>query len=139
MNLVDPGKPPQAVTVDTHHVVDMDFRLKPFDQVNPLEEIRNHVNHVHPKAALYMTVGGFTNLDALGMSEKEFEEAVKRFENEARVAEVATKWRDVSAIMDNELFKRFNERLDVSELSAPDRETLRDMVIDAFTETMHED
>ena len=44
----------------------------------------------------------------------------------------------MGAILDNELFKRFNVILGESELGAPEREAVRDMVIDAFTEAMHE-
>jgi DNA repair exonuclease SbcCD nuclease subunit len=138
-DLVETGKPPQAVALDTHHVVDMEVHLNPLDRADPLEEIRGRVSRLHPKAAVYLSVGGFANLDALEMTEKEFEEALRRFENEGPVAQLTTKWRDVSAILDNELFRRFNARLEETDLSARDRDALRDMVIDAFTETMHED
>lgn len=139
VNLVETGKPPQPVAVDTRHVVDMDIRLKPFERANPVETVRRHLGGIHPKAAVYLTVGGFTNLGAMGMTEKEFEATVRQFENEDSVEEVVTKWQDVSSILDNELFKRFRERLDDSELSPQNRETIQDMVIDAFTETIHED
>jgi len=45
----------------------------------------------------------------------------------------------VGAILNNELFKRFNALVEGSELAAAERGAVRDMVIDAFTETMHED
>jgi DNA repair exonuclease SbcCD nuclease subunit len=139
VNLVETGTTPQAVAVDTRHVIDMDIRLEPFASSNPLETIRRRVRDVHPKAAVYLTVSGFPNLDAMGMTEREFEEAVRRFETEDHVEEVTTRWQDVSAILDNELFKRFRTRLHDSEPPPRNLEKLQDMVIDAFTETMHED
>jgi len=139
VNLVEPGVPPQPLPLDTYHAAGIDVRLDPFDASDPIENIRTLLRDVHPKAALYLSVSGFADLARLGRTEAEFEEALRQIENEQAVAEVSRRWRDVGAILNNELFKRFNALVEGSELALAERGAVRDMVIDASTETMHED
>ena len=47
--------------------------------------------------------------------------------------------REVGAILQNELFKRVNDHLDSEDMTDEHRTAVRDMVIDALTETLHED
>lgn len=139
VNLVEPGAPPRPVTLDTHHAVSIDVRLDPFATGDPVENIRALLREVHPKAAVYLSVTGFADVARTGRTEAQFEAALRGFENEGAVRTVGTRWRDVGAILENELFKRFNAILGETELGAPEREAVREMVIDAFAEAMHED
>lgn len=136
---VETGKPPRPVPLDTFHYVEVDVVLNPFDRIDPIADIRRRLSGVHPKAAVYLTVRGFVDPEALGLTEKEFDAAVRRFEGDAVVKEVVRSWRDVSAVMENELFKTFAARLQESGLTPELKSTVRDMVIDAMMETMHED
>ena len=94
---------------------------------------------MRPKAAAYLSVTGYADVDAMGTTEREFDEAIKRFESEPMVVEVASRWREVGAILQNELFKRVNDHLDSEDMTDEHRTAVRDMVIDALTETLHED
>jgi DNA repair exonuclease SbcCD nuclease subunit len=138
VNLVETGKPPQPVAIDTLHAVELDVRLDPFESSNPLDDIRALLRDVHPQAAVYLNVSGFANVEKMGQTEAGFESEIRQFANENSVRTITTRWRDVGAILDHELFKRFNARLEDSPVPLEDRETMRAMVIDAFTETLHE-
>lgn len=137
--VVDAGEPPRPTPLDTHHAERVDIRLNPFDRVQPFDDIRRRLESLHPKAAAYLSVGGFVDVEALGMTEREFAVAVKQYETEPGVVEVTSPWRDVGDILHHELFKRVDEHLRAAELGDEHREAVREMVIDAMTETIHAD
>jgi exonuclease SbcD len=137
--VVDAGEPPRPVTLDTAHAEELDIRLNPFDRVAPADEIRRRLEGLHPRAAAYLDVGGFADVVTMGTTEKDLHESIKRFESYPQVAEVRSHWRDVGEILHNEMFRRISDQLDAAEMSGDHREAVREMVIDAMTETMHAD
>jgi DNA repair exonuclease SbcCD nuclease subunit len=137
--VVDAGEPPRPVPLDTAHAEPVEVRVSPFDSVGPFDEIKRRLEALHPKAAAYLSVTGYADVDAMGTTEREFDEAIKRFESEPMVAEVASRWREVGAILRNEMFKRINDHLDSEDMTDEHRTTVRNMVIDALTETLHAD
>lgn len=137
--VVDAGEPPRPLSLDTVHAEAVEVRLNPFDRVGPAEEIRRRLKTLHPKAAVYLSVDGFADVSALGMTEEELHRAIKDFESQPRVVEVVSRWREVGDILQNELFKRIEDRLNAMETTEEQREAVRNMVIDALTETIHAD
>jgi DNA repair exonuclease SbcCD nuclease subunit len=137
--VVDAGEPPRPVPLDTAHAERVEVRLNPFDRVGPFEEIKRRLENLHPKAAAYLSVTGYTDVEAMGTTEREFAEAIKRFESERQVVEVSSAYRDVSAILQNEMFKRINDHINSGDIPDEHREAVRNMVIDALTETIHAD
>ena len=137
--VVDAGDPPRPVVLETRHAERMEIRLNPFDRVGPFEDIRRRLGALHAKAAVYLSITGFADVDAMGTTEQKFDEEIKRLESEPNVVEVISRWREAGEIMRNELFKRLNERLNATEMSGEDRTAVREMVIDALTETIHAD
>jgi len=137
--VVDAGEPPRPVPLDTVHAERVDVRLNPFDRVDPAAEITRRLDDLQPKAAAYLSVGGYADVEAMGMTERELSESIKRFVSDSRVVEVSSRWRSVGDILQHELFRRFNEHL--KKMEAPDEHTeaIREMVIDALTETIHAD
>lgn len=137
--VVDTGEPPRPIPLDTVHVEPVEIRLNPFDRVGPAEEIRRRLKNLHEKAAVSLTVEGFADVAALGMTEKELERSIREFETNPQVFEVASQWREVGHILENQLFKRIEERLKTMDATEEHRRVVREMVIDAFTETIHAD
>jgi len=137
--LIDGGEPPRPVPLDTVHAEPVTIRLNPFDRVSPADEIRRRLEGLHPKAAAYLSVGGFADVSAMGTTEKDLEGSIKQFELDPKVAEVASRWREVGDILHNELFRRINERLNADDIPDASKEAVREMVIDAMSETIHAD
>jgi DNA repair exonuclease SbcCD nuclease subunit len=137
--VIDAGEPPRPMVLDTVHAEPVEIKLNPFDRVGPAEEIRRRLKDLHPKAAVYLSVGGFADVSALAMTEKELERVIRDFESEPQVVEVVSRWREVGDILQNELFKRIEEQLSTMETTEEHRVAVREMVIDALTETIHAD
>jgi DNA repair exonuclease SbcCD nuclease subunit len=137
--VVDAGEPPRPVPLDTVHAELVDIRINPLDRVDPAGEIRRRLDDLHPRVRAYLTVGGYADVDAMGTTEKELSESIRRFDSDPRVAEVVARWRDVGDILQHELFRRINERLRAREADEEHTIAIREMVIDALTETIHAD
>lgn len=137
--VVDTGEPPRPTPLDTRHVERVEIRLNPFDRVGPFDEIRRRLERLHPKAAVYLSVGGFVDVEVLGTTEWDFAAEIKKFEGERNVVSVAGRWREVGEILHHGLFERVNAHLRTSEMADERREAVREMVIDAMTETIHAD
>jgi DNA repair exonuclease SbcCD nuclease subunit len=137
--IVDAGEPPRPVPLDTVHAERVEVSLKPLDRVDPTLDIHRRLANLHPKAKAYLSVGGYADVEAMGTTEKELSESIKRFESDTKVAEVVSRWRDVGDILQHELFRRINEQLRTSEAGDEHTGAIREMVIDALTETIHAD
>jgi exonuclease SbcD len=138
-NVVDSGEPPRPVSLDTVHAERVEVRLNPFDRRDPIEEINRRLAGLHPKASVYLSVGGYADVEAMGTTEKGLGERIKRFESNARVVQVTSRWREVGAILQHELFRRVNRKLESIDVPDGEKQAIRDMVIDALTETIHAD
>lgn len=137
--VVDAGEAPRPVPLDTVHAERLELRLDPFGRADPIDEIRRRLDGLHPKARAYLTVAGYADVDALGTTEKELGESIQRFEQDPRVAKVHSRWRDVGEILRHDLFRRVDEQLQAMEADGKHAEAVREMVIDALAETIHED
>jgi len=137
--IVDAGEPPRPVPLDTAHAERVEVQLNPFERLDPTSEIRRRLDNLHPMATAYLSVGGYADVEAMGTTEKGLNDSIKSFETDARVAEVVSRWRDVGDILHHELFRRINEQLGTLEVGAEHTKAIREMVIDALTETIHAD
>jgi exonuclease SbcD len=137
--LVDSGEPPRPIPLDTVHAESVEVRLRPSGALDPAAEIRRRLDRLHPKALAYLRVVGYADVEALGTTEKDLAESLSRFESNERVAEVASRWRDVSEILQHELFRRIDRQLGSVEASDEHKEAIREMVIEAMTEAIHAD
>ncbi len=137
--VIDAGEPPRPVPLDTAHAESVDIVLNPFDRVVPTDNIRRRLEELHPGAAVYLTVSGFADVDALGKTEKEFDEEIRQFESLPGVKEFNSRWREVGDILRNELFRKFNERLADEDAPEIHRRMMREMVIDSLTEIINAD
>ncbi len=137
--VIDVGEPPRPVPLETAHAEAVEVRLTPFDRVAPAEEIRRRLDLLPPGASAWLTVSGFADVQAMGITERELDESIREFESDPRVAEVMGRWREVGEILQHELFLRVNEQLNQVEMTDDQRNAVREMVIDSMTETLHVD
>jgi hypothetical protein len=127
------------VPLDTVHAEKVDVRINPLDRVDPTAEIRRRLEKLHPKATVYLTVGGYADVEAMGTTEKDLSESIKQFESDDRVADVVSRWSSVGDILQHELFRRINDQLRTLDADEAHIGAIRNLVIDAMTETVHAD
>ena len=137
--VIDAGEPPRPVPLETAHAEAVEVRLRPFDRVAPAEDIRRRLDLLPSGASAYLTVSGFADVQAMGITERELGDSIREFESDPRVADVTARWRNVGEILQHGLFLRFNEQLKQAGMTDEQRDAVREMVIDSMTETIHED
>lgn len=133
---IDTGSAPEALALDTHHYVPVDIRLSPYEDEHPLARIERELGERIPAgASALVTIRGFVDLARAGMTEVEFQAALKetwaRFPCETKDASACS---DVGAIIAGDLFRRFEARLANSALGEDDRALVREMTIRAMME-----
>jgi exonuclease SbcD len=135
-NVVVPGAPPRAEPLDTFHVESVDVRLDPLDGRYPIDVIDESLRGLHPKAQAMLTVEGFVNLGAVGMTETEFHAAIKKEIARWPVKEIDARWTDVRDVVENDLFRKFVARTKGS-VDPEHRAEMQDLVIRSLMETMY--
>jgi len=138
VNLFETGGPPSAVTLDTPYYEPVVVDLDPFGGVDPLEAIRGGMAAADPNARLLVTVGGLVDLGALGCTESEFADAVARLLPE-RAAPPAHEWRDITRVVDDELFARSMEKLESKDIEDKEKDGIRRLIIRSLMEASRAD
>ncbi|MFH1754661.1 MAG: metallophosphoesterase [Candidatus Latescibacterota bacterium] len=139
VNLFEVGGHPHAVPLDTFHYDTVKIHLNPADGRDPLEIIKERVAMCHDMADVDLHVSGHVDLDRLGMSEKEFAEALRLIKLRSSMQIYADDVKDVGEILQNDLYKRFIHHMESSALTSDEREGIRGLVLEAFSQVRHAD
>jgi len=89
-NLFQAGQPPREYTLHTPHYEELLVELDPFSGEDPLELVRSRLRELHPQARAVLTVSGFINGAALGMSEEELARSLKDLAGVGELAPAVT-------------------------------------------------
>jgi len=134
VTLIDTGGAPVAVPLETPYFEAIDLHLAPRAGDDPLARVERELAALPAHATALLTVRGFVDLSAAGMTEVEFH---------ARLRELCARFpceldpdgcSDVGGIVCGDLFRRFTARLDQSALGDEDRALVREMAIRAMME-----
>ena len=132
-NLVEIGKPPAELVLNTPHYVDEVVVCDPFSDQSPVDLVKERLSGLHPQATALLSVAGFIDGARLGTDETRLLEQVRKIIKKQVVLEDYSV-RDVSAILADDLFLTFTERLAAVEPDGEKRARITRMVIDAMME-----
>ncbi len=138
VNLVEVGKPPRWIELDTFHYETVTLRLDPGKTASPVDLLREQLQNLHPRAHLLLRVEGYFHRKLLNRTEEELARELDRFVEKTlgdRVAEKVYAFRDIHAVLDSALFQEFLRRLDAREIPEDEKQAIRELVIQAFAET----
>ncbi|MCK4533685.1 metallophosphoesterase [bacterium] len=134
VNVFEIGKPPQEYLLDTFHFEEMVIEFDPFTDKRPLEIVEKYFNNFHIHARVILTIKGFVNGDAIGMSEVELKRLIDKIVAD-RCDEVYYEVRDVRVVFEDELFKNFVEKLKKRNYSEKKKKQMCNTIIKAIMET----
>ncbi|MEF8788466.1 MAG: metallophosphoesterase [Planctomycetota bacterium] len=128
------GETPTPRELKTRYFADVNVTLDPLeDEEDPVEVVRARLDELPPHAAPLLTVGGYVNADALGTTESEIIERLRKLADE-RCVDASYPLTDASDILQDELFDRFMEKVSKMDRSEDEQMRMRDMMIRAMTE-----
>lgn len=134
VTLIDTGGEPVAMPLDTPYYEALDVRLSPGGGESPLARVERELTALPAHATALLTVRGFVDLSATGMTEAEFHARLKELCARFPCELDASACSDVGAIVSGDLFRRFMQRLEQSAFGDDDRALVREMTIRAMME-----
>ncbi len=134
VNIFEIGKPPKEYPLDTPHFEEVIIEFDPFKDRKPIEAVEKHFNSLHPEARIILTVEGFVNGEAIGMTEVELVKQIRKVAGTRCVEAPRCEFRDIRRILENDLFKTFIERLEETDYEEEKKKRMRDIVIKAMME-----
>jgi exonuclease SbcD len=134
INLFELGKPPQERVLDTPHFAEIVIACDPFVDKNPLELIKERFQELPASARVLLTITGFINGEALGMTEEKFVEGIKKIVRDRCAEPPHYEFRDIRMILEDDLFKEFLAKLAQTDHAEEKKGKMREMAIRAMME-----
>jgi DNA repair exonuclease SbcCD nuclease subunit len=132
-NLFEVGNPPSEFLLDTFHFQEITLKLDPLKDQNPLEIVQEHFEKLHPKATAILTIEGYINTEQLKMSETDIVAQIKKITRGRCVEEEENyKFKDISRILENDLFKSFTNESREGGYAEEDIKRLQDIAVRAM-------
>lgn len=137
--VIDVGEPPRSEPLDTRHFEQLTVHLDPFDATHPIDVVDERLRGAHSHAQVLLTLEGFVDLGALGLTETEFYNEVKKAIARWPVKDVEPRWQDVRDVIDHELFKKFNARVErlAGDIAPQRRAELQELVLQSLMELVN--
>jgi exonuclease SbcD len=134
INLFELGKPPQELLLDTPYFEEVVILCDPFADKNPLEQIKERFQKLPAHAQILLTVTGFINGEALGMTEEEVVKGIKKITRDRCAEPPQYEFRDIRQILEDDLFKEFLAKLEQAAYDGDKKGRMREMAIRAMTD-----
>jgi exonuclease SbcD len=132
INLFELGKPPQEYPLDTPHFEDVTIVCDPFSGKNHLEQVKERFQSLHPNARVILTITGFINGEAIGMSEQELVTGIKKIVRDRCAEPPRYELRDIRMILEDDLFKSFLTKLEGAGYDDIKKEHMRAIAVKAM-------
>lgn len=137
-NLFETGGAPREREIDTFHYVTLEHTLDPFDPGTPLDSIRRDLEACHAGASIDLVIDGFIDLDKMQLTEEEFKQRLDSLKSD-RVERMTHAWSDIGTVLQHELYKRFERRLQTGGHDPARAQKMRRMAIEAIMEVLGAD
>jgi len=134
VNIFEVGKPPREYPLDTPHFEEVDIRFDPFIKKDPVEIVKEYIERFHPQARIILTIEGYINSEKIKISESELVKQIKEIIKEKPIEECHLEFRDIHTIVEDDLFKRFMEKLEQRDYNEEKKKQLRTVTIKAMME-----
>ena len=134
VNIFEVGKPPKEYPLDTFHFEEVVIELDPFIEKHPVEIIEEHLEGVHSEASIILAIKGYINSEKIKISESELVKQIKEIIRGKSVAEERFEFKDIRAILEDDLFKSFIKKLEQTDYDEEKKKRLRELVIKAMME-----
>lgn len=134
VNIFELGQPPEEYRLVSPYFEKVTVEFDPFRDLHPVETVRRRFDSLQEQAKAILTLKGLLNGQAIGMGEKELVKEIKKAVAERCVVE-HYEFRDVQVILEDDLVKRFMQKLEQTGYEEEKRRALRDRAIRALMDS----
>jgi len=132
VNLFEVGNPPQEYLLDTFHFQEIIIELDPFKDEDIMRVVQERFKKLHSKASVILTVKGYVNSEKIQMTEQDFVSQIKEITKGKCAEEHYEEFRDISRILENDLFKSFMNKVKEGGYTEEEERQLQDTAIKAM-------
>lgn len=133
VNIFELGKKPKEYLLDAPYFEDMIIEFNPLKDKNPAGKVKKQFRTISKNAKVILTVKGFINSEITGANETELVKQIEKIVKE-KCVEKNYEFKDIHEILEDDLFKRFNERLEKIDFNEDKKEQMRNIAIRAMME-----
>lgn len=136
VNLFHTGAPPKEYPLTTPYYEEISLRFDPLNDPTPIEKIHSSLAAIPSHAKICLKLEGFLDKKIINMSEEKFTHKVKATFG-GLCYEIENNVRDVHIALEDDLFKKFSDRLEQQEhILEDDMEPIKELVINALLEVI---
>ena len=131
VNLFEVGNPPEQYEIDTPYYELKEIIINPLDDKDPLSMIREKLKNIDPKSHLILKVKGYFDSKRIGYDEMDIYTKIEEIIPD-NVEEKEIEINDIAEIIEDDLYKEFNEIIDSKNLKDADMKEINDLVVNAL-------
>ena len=131
VNLFELGSPPTKHFLDTPHFEEISVTLSPFEEKNPIDILREHFGKLHSRATVLLTVKGYVNGEKIQMTEQDIVSQAREIMGD-RCADDHYRFKDISGILEDDLFKNFANKITEADYDEEEKSVLEEIAIKAM-------
>jgi DNA repair exonuclease SbcCD nuclease subunit len=135
VNIFETGEEPRERLLDTPHYREITIALDPFSAEKPEEQVENAVEGLHPETSVILTVKGYLNSEEQGITESGLHSRISEIlGGKLDNGEFQFLVRDIGSILNDGLFRSFEERLRDRDYDPEQAREIRETAIRAMME-----
>lgn len=110
INLFEVGKPPYEYILDTPYYENINIKFDPIEDLNPLEKVAENIEDTPAHAKICLKIDGYLNCAKIGTNEEDLTSDLRDMFS-SRCHEINFEFKDISTILEDELFLKFFKKL----------------------------
>lgn len=132
VNLLDLLGDAKEVLLNSFHYEELVVELDPATKENPLDYIALKLRQTHEAAKVILKVSGYFNGAALGLNESDLARGIRALAGDRLACEPCEEYADVRLVLEDELFKKFSAKLELTACAPEEKLRAREMALEAF-------
>jgi hypothetical protein len=133
INLLETGSPPEECPLDTPFFQELEIRLDPFRDFDPLALLQRELKSLPSNARILLEVHGFFDQARLKMTEQQLVNSIDSAVA-GRVEDRKIQIRDIHEVLQDELYVWFAQRLEEHSLEEKRKSEIRELAVRALME-----
>jgi len=134
VNIFTVGERPEPFSIDTFHYECINIHFDPLNDEHPVEIVDKACKSVDKNTKVILKVDGYVNCTKFDLNEKKIQDEIDKKLGKFIEGVAQYEFKDVSKILEDDIFKRFIQKLDAKNIDMNKRQGYIDLLISAFSQ-----
>lgn len=136
VNIFNTHEAPREILLDSFFYESININLDPFSDIDPVTAVKQNLSLADPRARLLLVIDGYINSTKHGIDETKFNEELDVIKNNKKIEEVVFNAVDLGRILEDDLFKTFDSKLNSGAYSTSEKSAMREIFLKAMMESL---